>query len=241
MLKKFLLLSFLLVFSFTAIACSTTNKKQEQKEVSQETFTNIKDNVVSIQKGEVVPYDSSLAQTNVVDWYVDPISRACIKLQTISKDDILEMSSKKTIRYHLSSFLNTDTVDDYSVRASAYLLGVAEVSPSIYMEYMNAIFSTDFRPDTENGAQTEDSRFKDKFTSLGGTEEQWDKIEGMKETLKTTVKRSTVADKSNKELLAKSPSGTISLPFIVVGESKQCVQFSETVAGNVQVKNDIAK
>lgn len=212
----------------TASTKTTSASSTNTSEISMPSFTykNIQsDGSFYVGKdGKIITDTSKIKNKIVIDWYLDPYCPACVKLETLLvskksellKDDVL-------VRYHPSGFLNSESLDNYSTRASAYILGVLEYAPDLADKFLDSVVNSKFKP---NGVAKSDKEFKELFKSIGGTDEQWKEITKAHKTLKTIVDENSKKLKNSSEMDKKSPSGKLFVPFVVIGDSKKALDFS---------------
>lgn len=229
--------SALLMSGSVLVACApqtgnktNTNTGSKQNAKKEAEFKNIKESAFLLSaSGEVLPNDTKLDQKEVIDWYIDPYCPSCIMLETIMEDKIETLTDKMVIRFHPLSFLSPRSVDDYSNRASAYILAIAEKQPSLTRKFMHGIMNEEFHPGSGENSEKPAEEFKKKFISIGGTEAQWKEIHGLQETLIKEVKAATAKAFNDKELTAKAASGRLTVPFVILGDSDKALDFSEAV------------
>lgn len=236
-MNKFIKYGVSLLTVATLVACQapqtkTTDNKTNtaaKEPVKEEIkFKNVKDSSFLLTKdGKVISQDTSLENTDVIDWYIDPFCPACVMLETIMEDKLDELTDKMVIRYHPLSFLSPQSEDDYSNRAAAYILGTAEYAPDLTQKYLTSILNEEYHPGV--GVETSDEKFKGLFLSIGGTEEQWKQIVEAHEPLIKQVKSATAKAFNSKELIAKSPTGKLTVPFVILGDSEQALNFSDAI------------
>lgn len=235
--KKLMTLGITFATALTLAACSTqiasnnsssnateTKKVENSAEVTD--FTNISKASFYVSKnGQILPSSTEIKDTDVIDWYIDPYCPSCILLDTIMEERIPDLTDKMVIRFHPLSFLSPRSVDDYSNRAAGYLLGVAEYAPEKYLEFMHSIMNEEFHPGVGN--ETSDEKFKKAAKDVGVTDEQWTQIEKAHSSLIAQVKEETAIAFNDKELTAKAVSGKLTVPFVVIGDSKKALDFTE--------------
>jgi len=166
---------------------------------------------------------------------MDPFCPACAKLETLVQEQTKDLYQEGVyIRYHVLSFLDKETQKGssagYSVRTASYINAVAEYVPDKAVDYLNALVNLNFRPD--NGEKT-DEEFKEAFTKIGGTEEQWENIQKVQQDFIKLNKRNTTLAVNDKELNKRSSSGQIFIPFILIGPDSQALDF-ETETDSVE-------
>lgn len=228
MIKLIALAAVALLF---ATACTNNSKTENSKTSNTEQTTKDNQYVANAsfylgKDGKAILEKDIDKNATIVDWYVDPYCPACVQLETLTKDTIKDYINNKNvvIRYHILSFLSPRTVDDYSNRAAAWILGVINERPDMAFDYFSSVLSVDFHP---NGKTKDDSAFKDLFITLGGKEEEWKVIESKQKDLIEQVKTNTINIFNDNELAKKSPTGKLFTPFIVVGDSDKAVDFEK--------------
>lgn len=228
--------------ALTLVACvnskpGDTNNSSQITQSETKEYKNIAENssfVVTKDK-KVVPVKEVPSDAVIIDWYMDPFCPACAKLETLVQEQTKDLYQEGVyIRYHVLSFLDKETQKGssagYSVRTASYINAVAEYVPEKAVDYLNAVVNLTFRPD--NGEKTDDE-FKEAFTKIGGTEEQWETIQKSQQDFIKLNKRNTTLAVNDKELNKRSSSGQIFIPFILVGPDSQALDF-ETETDSVE-------
>lgn len=207
----------------TTTPVTKNTKKTVQKKAKKDEYKNISHSSFIVTKDKKVVKEKDIPKNAVViDWYLDPICPACNKLETLVAERQKDFYQDNLYyRYHVLSFLDYETQTKenklgYSVRAAAYINGVAEVAPEKAVDYLNAIVNIDFRP--ENGTKS-DKDFKEAFINLGGTESQWKQVEKLHKKLILENKHDTAKASGDKKLNARSNTGLF-VPYILIGDSK---------------------
>lgn len=161
----------------------------------------------------------------IIEWYQDPVCPACVRLESLMKEHIDKvLESGLYVRYYPLAFMNAKTEDEYSLRASSYILATAENSPSIAYEFMTKVFSEEFFP--KDRKITTDEQFKKLFIQSGGTEEQWKIITEEINTFGKQIMMKTAQVSNDSEILDKSPTGKLTIPIVIVGNSEKYIDFS---------------
>lgn len=205
----------------------TTQSNNQPAEVSYKYIKN--GSFVVGKDGAAIENDKSVAQDKNIEWFIDPYCPACGKFEEIMAPKVQEILDKDlTIRYNMLSFLSVNSVDDYSNRAASFMLATAEKSPELARKYLEKIMSASFQPKSSAPAAVSDDKFKEAYIEVGGKAENW---QGIQELQKKLMEDKVVASKTavslnNKDLLAKSPSGRLSTPFFVIGDSQKALDFS---------------
>lgn len=229
--------------TLTLVACSTNSNQGDTSNSSQTSQSETKEykniaedsSFVITKDKKVVPTKEVPSDAVVIDWYMDPFCPACAKLETLVKEQTKDLYQEGVyIRYHVLSFLDKETQKGssagYSVRTASYINAVAEYVPDKAVDYLNALVNLNFRPD--NGEKT-DEEFKEAFTKIGGTEEQWENIQKVQQDFIKLNKRNTTLAVNDKELNKRSSSGQIFIPFILIGPDSQALDF-ETETDSVE-------
>ena len=229
--------------TLTLVACSTNSDQVDTSNSSQTSQSETKEykniaedsSFVVTKDKKVVPTKEVPSDAVVIDWYMDPFCPACAKLETLVQEQTKDLYQEGVyIRYHVLSFLDKETQKGssagYSVRTASYINAVAEYVPDKAVDYLNALVNLNFRPD--NGEKT-DEEFKEAFTKIGGTEEQWENIQKVQQDFIKLNKRNTTLAVNDKELNKRSSSGQIFIPFILIGPDSQALDF-ETETDSVE-------
>lgn len=197
--------------------------QQEQKQTQE--YRYLTNGTFFLDNGKVVEgeYKDSV---RVLTWYIDPSCPSCTKLDEILKPRFSELNEKLVIRFVPMGFLSPKTLDDYSNRASAFILAVAEAKNELALDFLHTVMSESFRPQIGEGVETPDEKFKEAFVSLGGTEEDWKVVTTIQPYLLETVKENTAKAFNDKDLIAKAPNSRITVPFLIVGNSEKALDFS---------------
>lgn len=234
----------------TLAACSTkdntntTNAKDKTTQTTKNKETKasyeyVKDATFYVGRdGKAIKESEVPKDALILDWYLDPYCPACVKLEDLVKDTNKSYLAKENmvIRYHALSFLSPRTVDDYSTRASAWILGVTEETPDLSTKYLNAILTASFRPD---GKAKADAEFKAAFLSVGGTEAQWKKITSRHNELKKSVEKNTALAFNDESLEKKSPTGSLFTPFVIVGDNDKALNFEGSMDAVEYYKDEV--
>lgn len=229
--------------TLTLVACSTNSNQGDTSNSSQTSQSETKEykniaedsSFVVTKDKKVVPTKEVPSDAVVIDWYMDPFCPACAKLETLVQEQTKDLYQEGVyIRYHVLSFLDKETQKGssagYSVRTASYINAVAEYVPDKAVDYLNALVNLNFRPD--NGEKT-DEEFKEAFTKIGGTEEQWENIQKVQPDFIKLNKRNTTLAVNDKDLNKRSSSSQIFIPFILIGPDSQALDF-ETETDSVE-------
>lgn len=228
---------------------TTGDPKTEQNKSIAEVgkYSNVKNSTFLIKDGKVVENKDTSDNTNIIDWYIDPYCPSCTKLETIMSPKLEELSSKMTIRYHTMNFLSPQSVDDYSTRASAFLLASAEKAPEVTLEFIKKLMNDDFRPhvakegEDKSVAKKSDEQIKALFLSVKGTEEQWNEMLTIKDDLMEMVRKSTAEAFNSKELADKTVNGRLSVPLVIIGKSEKAIDFTEATDAESHFMDSVDK
>lgn len=190
--------------------------------------------------------DESVAPVSI-DIYFDAACAACAKYTDLTKESIKELVSSGVVEliYHPIAYLNDKTPDDYSNRAGAYILAVAEYVPKKAFDFINAILSLDFISDSPGTTLTPDSKFTKVMEDLKFTEEEIDKVEANKEGFVANIIASTnefiSEDSDLKALSSYSIDGLNSVytPFVLVNKNGSFDQKSIEITSESDILNDL--
>lgn len=157
-----------------------------------------------------------------VDWYFDPFCPFCVKLDQLTKAELPQIlkENKALITYHLVTFLNERTTNNYSDKAAGFMLGVGEIRGDLFYAFMHGIMNDEFHPTPVLERKNED--FKALFEGLGGTAEEWEKILTLAPNFIPDAHEQTTWFFSDAQLAKKSPlNGETFVPFILVNDGEE--------------------
>lgn len=167
----------------------------------------------------------------IVDIYLDPLCPSCGEFDRETGDYLTKQlkANKLTVRYHPLMFLDQGSTDEYSTRASSYLLGIAEYAPNLAQKFVSSMYSDSFQPkEGEDYKATTNKDLEKLFISIGGTTAQANKISASQKHYGTVTYKATVGVMKNNDLIKKSPTGELYTPFVLV--SKQGHNNSKALA-----------
>lgn len=249
--NKHIILAMLLLISTSLVLGGCNNPQNFEPKTSIEIRNQEKD-YKFVQNGSfVVGKDFKLISldkipdknTNIIEWYFDPLCPACVKLESLMKDKNKNIvnDGKLLIRYYPMGFLSARSLDDYSNRASAYILAVAESYPDLAYKYLNEIMSESFIPIGENsdGIKKSDEAFLNAFYRVGGSNENWGLVKKNFEVALKQVKESSLQASNNVELQNKSYDKKIYTPFIIIGDTPQALNFNDKEDALEYMTNEI--
>lgn len=190
-------------------------------------------------------YESVVTITN----FFDPLCGACIMFEDLTKDTVDELmkTGKVAIEFRPMMFLNDGSKNDYSSRASAYVIATAEHAPTKVYSFIKELLSSEFvgfdadgnlLPSVEN---IEDSKFEDLLTKLGVTEEELEQITTNKERYTAHTLLGTENFTTDKKYEELSPEDYVFTPFVLVNKTGEftakALEFSELdeVASDLKV------
>lgn len=152
------------------------------EEPVEETYENEIDGI-KIGKEGVIGSEENLESKVVVDFFFDPVCLSCAQYNDIIGSTMSNLIEKNEIGvvFHPVPYLNGQTPDDYSNRASAYMLSVAEYAPEKALSYIQTVLSEKFVPKNPTKDTTSDSKFIEAMELVGLTPEQIEKVEENKE------------------------------------------------------------
>ena len=198
-----------------------------------------------VGKDGAIPEDSNIKDKVVIDIYLDPLCVGCFSFENATGEYLnKELSTGKVVvRYHPLMFLDANSTDQYSSRASAYLIGVADASPKLANKFLAALFSEKFYPTEENYRPTSNEDLDKLFKSIGGTDEEVKVINSKLKKNMNSVYEKTMAVVKDKELAKKSPTGTMFTPFVIPNSPGKTDANAISIQGdmNSELKNAVEK
>lgn len=114
--------------------------------------------IIKVYKGKVIKYNDKTNSKLTLDFFFDPVCPASSAYNNIINKELEQKiaSGEIEINYRPVPYLNDKTIDDYSNRASAYILAVAEYAPGKVLEFINALLSDEFQPKETSVQLTDD-------------------------------------------------------------------------------------
>lgn len=232
MKRKFKLGGLLTVLALTTImasACtqSTDPSNDGTKDTTEEVAKGKGSKYVNADGSILVGKDGAVKQSEntddyaILDVYFDPMCPGCGEFERQTGEYLNKtMAEKKLlVRYHPLMFLDEYSTDSYSSRTSAYILGIADHAPELSNKFIAAIFDVDNQPDESNYTPVSNEDLNKIFKSIGGTDEQAEKINKDLENNMTKAYESTLSVMKSTKLTKKSPTGSLYTPFIIPNEA----------------------
>lgn len=159
-----------------------------EKKVKSTRYTN-KLGAIRINKNEIVKPKEKVDNEITIDFFFDPVCPASAiynkMLQKELKEDINK--GRIEIKFRPVPYLNDKTIDDYSNRASSYILAVAEYAPTKTLDFINTVLNRDFQPETPAINATSDDKFIKAMSEIGMSEEEIVKVDTNKENFVSTA------------------------------------------------------
>lgn len=242
----------LLAFTVILVGCKQTPKiydKETEEKVVAENETNRPKEFKYISESSVV-FDETLKPVPVeqwdevreeytINWVFDPYCPACTELETATKDTVKNiLKTGFAVKYHPLAFLSPKTVEDYSVRASSFILGAAEYAPEVALKFMENVLDVEQRPTPGEHRTTE--QLKELFLKSEGTEEQWDAIMKDFEIIADAVRKATSNAFNTPKFIDRNPDKKLFVPFIFIGNSN-VLTFSSDVDVSQYLEDSVQK
>lgn len=205
---------------------SQTNTTEDKKEVVEKPKFEyvLNSSFVLGPDKKIIKNTENISNKKTIFWYQDPHCPACVKLEMLMSDKIEDiLHSELYIRYFPLAFMNAKSTDNYSLRASTYILSAAEKAPGVAYKFMLEVFSEDFYP--KQNEPKSDKEFRDAFVRAGGTAEQWDNILDIYEVMSKEVVMKTAQVSNDAEMIKKSPYEKLTIPIVLIGDSDKTVDF----------------
>lgn len=223
--KKLTLASALMLTMLTLGACANSNTSEKGSKDSTDKTEEVakkhdlkyvdENGIITIgEKGAVAVSDIKKDKPKITI-YFDPMCPACSLYEHDAAPYLLEEAEKGEIyvQYAPMMFLDKASPDNYSSRASAYILGIAEYAPELVGKFIPKIMEN--QPGEGTGESLAQADFNKFFKEVGGTEEQVDKINSAMKDNMTLSYNSTLTMFKDTNLLKLSPTGELYTPFIV--------------------------
>lgn len=226
--KKLSLTSVLMLSIVALGACSpkgdeanNENHKDKVEEVAKVKYKYVtEDGKFTIGKDGVIPVADIKEDTPTVIIYSDPLCPACSIYDKEAFPYLMDQVNEGNINLQNVPlmFLDNNSVDKYSSRASAYLLGVAEYAPEIASKFIPVLMENQPSEGDGEPTHTQDD-FNEMFKSVGGNEEQISKINEVMGQNMDIVYKSTMQTVNSNEIIKLSPTGSLYTPFVVPQKS----------------------
>lgn len=139
---------------------------------------------VKIGKDGAVKKADKLSVPVVVDFFFDPVCLSCSKYNDVVGETMKNKINAEEIGviFHPVPYLNDKSPDDYSNRASAYILSVAEYAPDKVLPFIQIVLSEKFRPENPADNSTSDNKFIEAMESAKLSGDEIDKVEFNKDS-----------------------------------------------------------
>lgn len=204
----------------TLAACGNKSSNSSDAQSSKTVQLNQRvnnDGSFIVSKDGVLNVKADTSKKPILDIYLDPICPSCGNFDRASSKYLTEQvnSGKLLIRYHPLMFLDADSSDEYSTRASSFMLAVAEYAPNLAQKFVSAMYDKNFQPDEANYKATSNDKIMKLFMSIGGNERQAKKIKASLKTFGNMTYETTMSVSKDKDLIKKSPTGQLYTPFIL--------------------------
>lgn len=240
-----LALTVLLSFSFYMgmITERNTTKEKEENKIIKREDNNTEEKAIEEKPNykyvlnssfligpdkKIVENTEEVNNKKVVSWYQDARCPSCVKFKELMRTDTDNidniLNSGLYIRYYPLAFMNTKSLDNYSLRAASYILSSVEKATNVAYKFMDSIFSIEFLTKAQDGVT--DDQIKELFIQAGGTEEQWKEILADYPMMSKEVMMKTTQVLNSQDILDKTTDGKISIPMILVGNSKKFIDFN---------------
>lgn len=175
-----------------------------------------------------------------IEWYTDPLCPDCARAHTQTHDFINKQveEGKLEVKYHTLNFLPKYSKTNYPLRASSWIMGVVNFSPDNIHEFMNLIMDEN---QTTEPDKRDDEYIKSIALKSGVSNENIKKIENSMDLLKNSVNKASENIRENKELLKRSNSGKMFVPFIFISDKEECALDGENEDTKCNIQDPIEK
>lgn len=234
--NKFILMLLALFTIALLSACDTkeTSTKNESNEIIEQVEEEVDSEYMTETGGVKIGKDGAIKRGEYldvpvnVDFFFDPVCLSCAQYN----DAIgLLIENKITqeeigVTFHPVPYLNDQTPDDYSNRASAYILSVAEYAPDKVLKFIQTVLSVDFIPENPADENTSDQRFIEAMEDAGLTDDEIEKVEFNKDSfVSIAIAAGKEFSSENSRWIEFSPiendegQKVIFTPFILINEN----------------------
>lgn len=196
-------------------SCATKKSNTTSKETSY-SYVNEDGSFTVGKSGAIKTKDISKKAT--LDVYVDPLCPSCGTFDRETSEYLTEKvnSGDLYIHYHPLMFLDQGSSDNYSTRASSYVLAVTEHAPKLAQKFVTAIYEKSFQPEEGDDYKPVSNAKLDALAKgVGVTKAQLNAVHKDLKAMSNITYKNTVRVMKDKKLVAKSPTGELFTPFII--------------------------
>lgn len=232
-MKKFVSIIAMCLLIIGLVSCGGHERNVPTSGISFVTdeYTNIKGASVLIKNNKVLPHKEAPSQEDIIEWYMDTACSACAYLERDMSKHFEEITKDMTIRFHILAFKNPYFKNEYPNKAATFLLSVAEIKPDSFLKALEKVMIAENIPEKEEVLS--ETRFKDIFMEVGGSDSEWEKIEEMQDNLSKIVQKETNRASVSAILKEKAGDNDVSVPFIIVGNSPKALDFLSIEEGTL--------
>ena len=175
------------------------------------------DGSFTVGKGGAVKI-KDIKKKATLDVYFDPLCPSCGIFDRETSEYLTEKvnSGDLYIHYHPLMFLDQGSYDDYSTRASSYVLAITEHAPKLAQKFVTAMYEKSFQPkEGEDYKSVSNTKLDYLAKGVGVTSTQLNAVHKDLKAMSNIIYKNTVRLMKDKKLVSKSPTGELFTPFII--------------------------
>ena len=177
-------------------------------------YNNINDNGTFVLTKEGIKKDFTNTRKKL-DWYSDPYCDDCIAMHEKVFKDIKGkvQNGELEVKIHELNFLAHRQTTNYSLRNSAYILGIAEYEPNRVLDALDIFYSKRFKEVWKN--ENNHNGFKALSSVLGLKDNTVKKVLQSQSEFEKLVDKNSRGIRYDQKMKDLSPTGSMFTPFIV--------------------------
>lgn len=219
------------VLGFLLVYINSQHDKLKTKIAEINTFTNINANgtfVLSSENGKDFIIKKEFTDDKNVkhfDFYFDSFCSDCIALEESIGEDLrqLVLDKKLELRLHPLNFLSRRHMNEYSLKSSSYIMGLADKGEAnLIVDFMKTVMTNEYKEEHMNNFDVEKD-FEDLLIKLAKTEKEKAHVKEVTEDFykyKYLVNNSSINIRREATLTERSPKEDKAFftPFIVTAD-----------------------
>ena len=177
-------------------------------------YNNINDDGTFVLTKDGIKKDFTNTRKKL-DWYSDPYCDDCIAMHEKVFKDIKGkvQNGELEVKIHELNFLAHRQTTNYSLRNSAYILGIAEYEPDRLLDALDVFYSKRFKEVWKN--ENNNNGFKAVSSVLGLNENTLKKVIQNQAEFEKLVNKNSRGIRYDQKMKDLSPTGSMFTPFIV--------------------------
>lgn len=210
--------------------------------VERTKFTNVNYDgsfVIKVKDGKITtsPEFTPDKKARQYEWYSDPLCGDCIRAHKATNEYVEKAvkNGEMEIKYHPLNYLSQYTDNDYSLKASAWVVAIADKSPENIYKFMDLLYNEKYRDNYMTDKKVEKA-FMELAKKAGVSNSNAEYILRNLEKYENSVNRASVNIRRFDKWKAMSPKEdkTFFVPFIFnVNDKKALLGESENAKDEI--------